>query len=294
VLPPAIDYGPELNHIADLLQQRPTPATPATPPGPDPTCMAAITQVGNQVSQQGQQIQSITNSVQAQGQQIGQLTAGLSDVAKQTKDIGENVAKHGTLLERFNANKEADLAANPNESKLKADLDAAKETLSLHGHGFLFVLGTLAAVGVVAWGVIHLVANLQQAAAKTAAANPNDPLAQLNSQVLTTLNNLNQGLAAIPNAIVAAISPGIAATVPAAAPAAAAAGIAAATAAAHSAAGAVQAVQSQVNTLAQSVHATALATPAPSQTQNTSTAATSPPAVVNVTTAPAASAAKGS
>ena len=277
LMPPAIDYGPELNHIADLLQQRQAPPTPAAPAGPDPACMAAVQQVSGQVAQQGQQISALTGSVQAQGQQISQLASGLGEVAKQTKDIGDNVAKHGTLLERFSANKEAEAEKNPSESKAQQDIAALKDSLAFNNHGIAFTLGTLGVVGLILFFVLHTIPQWVQAASQkataVAAANPGNAADQANAAFLNGLNQFNQAVTAIPNAINTALQTGLAATLPGVGPVAA--GVTAATAAAHAASGAVQAVQSQVNTLAQNAHATALATPAPSQTAPT-TAATTP------------------
>jgi hypothetical protein len=231
---------------------------PAVPAGPDPTCMAAISQ--------------LTNTTSQQGQQIGQLAAGLTETSKQVQAVADNVKQHGTLLERITANKEADLATNPGESKAKADLDALKQSLAFNNHGILFVLGTIGVILLVTWGIIHLVANLRQVADKTAAANPNDPLAQANAKFLDGLDNFNKAIQAIPAGIAGAVSSALPVALgPVGAPVGVAGQVA-------SLAGTVAAQGQQLASHAAAITATALATPT----------ATSTPAVVNVSTTPAA------
>ena len=261
--PPAIDYGPELNHIADLLQQRQTPPTPA---GPDPSTIAAITTITGQVDRQGQQIQSLTGSVQAQGQQIGQLASGLGEVAKQIKDTGDQVSKIDAAvkpLEAIKSRLDEDIQAGGLKGRIAQQIEnAAGSDDSLRK--VLITTGVvLGLVLFIAIAIIHTIRTgkgpVGTVVDQLAAANPtNSALQLLKSQI----DGLDAKIAAVGNVLPNLATAGVAT---------AAGGLPVGVAAA------LQGVQAQVNTLAQNAHATALATPSPLQTAST-TAATTPAA----------------
>ena len=137
-----VDLAPldsKLERIADLLADMKRPAdSPSVAAGPD----AATAEM---LQRHGQAIEQLRSDVPRQiNAAVEPVADAVKKVGRSVEETNENIAKHGTLLERFAADKAKVAAEEPGASRLKQDFDAVEMDLSNHKAIFFTILGVAA------------------------------------------------------------------------------------------------------------------------------------------------------
>jgi len=289
-LSPVIDAIGKLQVSIESQKAAPpcAPAIPAAPSGPDAQTTQALSQHAvalDSLTSGQKQLGSAVDQLNANQKQIvGQVDQLRTDVPKivatAVKPLEDQVAKIDKAvkpLEDIDAKLEALKAKGGLVGKVAGDIENATQGDDKALRQVLITGGIILGVALlVIFGVLHLKNTgkglLGDALDKLAARHPDNQFLQ---KAATTVDNIDAKIAAaLPHAVASAVSGHPA--------------VAAATTAAAVASGAVQSLQAQIAQQAATLANVALNTPSPAQAATTPATPVAP-AVVNVTTAPAAS-----
>ncbi len=130
----------KLGRIAGLLEEMKPPLAAAAPPGPDPTTADILQRHGQAIEQLRSDMPKQINAA------VEPVAEAVKKFGKSVEETNENIAKHGTLLERLAADKATVAAEEPGAGKLKQDFDAVKMDLSNHKVIFFTILGVVVLV----------------------------------------------------------------------------------------------------------------------------------------------------
>ena len=142
---PSVNLTPldeKLGRIAGLLEEM---RRPAAPPGSDPATAEMLQRHGQAIDQLRADVPKQINAA------VEPVAEAVKKFGKSVEETNENIATHGTLMERLAADKAKVAAEEPGASKAKQDVDALKLEISQHKAIFLTIL----AVGVVALLGVH-------------------------------------------------------------------------------------------------------------------------------------------
>ena len=144
---PSVNLTPldeKLGRIAGMLEEMRRPMEPplvaAAPPGPDPATAEMLQRHGQAIEQLRADVPKQINAA------VEPVADAVKKFGKSVEETNENIAKHGTLLERLAAERAKVAAEEPGASKAKQDVDALKLEISQHKVVFFTVLGGLVLV----------------------------------------------------------------------------------------------------------------------------------------------------